>query len=193
MAWTSPRTWVVGEVVTAALMNTHVRDDLLALYPDLATSLPGSPYNDKFATLTDSLTAPTYTWTFRYISAKASNKWQYVGGTHLASVKQTLSQANITTYRYTSTLITVPRTGLYDVTLQARDTVGGGANALYTVGVNGAADDTYAVQGIAAFYYTARRSFTAADALSIAYRVRTGSIAATATDIEMRLVPVEVT
>lgn len=28
MAWTSPRTWVAGEVVTAALLNTHVRDNL---------------------------------------------------------------------------------------------------------------------------------------------------------------------
>ena len=28
MAWTAPRTWVTGEVVTAALMNTHVRDNL---------------------------------------------------------------------------------------------------------------------------------------------------------------------
>ena len=27
MSWTAPRTWVAGEVVTAALMNTHVRDD----------------------------------------------------------------------------------------------------------------------------------------------------------------------
>ena len=34
MAWTAPRTWVVGEVVTAALMNTHVRDNLLFLGDD---------------------------------------------------------------------------------------------------------------------------------------------------------------
>lgn len=27
MAWTTPRTWVVGETVTAANMNTHVRDN----------------------------------------------------------------------------------------------------------------------------------------------------------------------
>lgn len=27
MAWTTPRTWVTGEVVTASLMNTHVRDN----------------------------------------------------------------------------------------------------------------------------------------------------------------------
>ena len=31
MAYTSPRTWVTGEVVTAALMNAHIRDNLLAL------------------------------------------------------------------------------------------------------------------------------------------------------------------
>lgn len=28
MGWTSPRTWVAGETVTAAIMNTHVRDNL---------------------------------------------------------------------------------------------------------------------------------------------------------------------
>lgn len=28
MAWTTPRTWVAGETVTAAIMNTHVRDNL---------------------------------------------------------------------------------------------------------------------------------------------------------------------
>lgn len=31
MAWTSPRTWVSGEVLTAALLNTHVRDNLKAV------------------------------------------------------------------------------------------------------------------------------------------------------------------
>jgi len=29
MAWTAPRTWTTGELVTAAIMNTHVRDNLL--------------------------------------------------------------------------------------------------------------------------------------------------------------------
>jgi hypothetical protein len=31
MAWTSPRTWVAGEVATAANLNTHVRDNLKAI------------------------------------------------------------------------------------------------------------------------------------------------------------------
>ncbi len=29
MAWTAPRTWVTGEIVTAALMNSAIRDNLL--------------------------------------------------------------------------------------------------------------------------------------------------------------------
>lgn len=29
MAWTAPRTWVAAETVTAALLNTHLRDNLL--------------------------------------------------------------------------------------------------------------------------------------------------------------------
>lgn len=31
MAWTAPRTWVTGEVVTASMMNTHLRDNMNAL------------------------------------------------------------------------------------------------------------------------------------------------------------------
>jgi hypothetical protein len=31
MAWTSPRTWVSGELVTAALMNTYIKDNQTAL------------------------------------------------------------------------------------------------------------------------------------------------------------------
>ncbi len=31
MAWTSPRTWAAGETLTAALLNTHLRDNLNAI------------------------------------------------------------------------------------------------------------------------------------------------------------------
>lgn len=37
MAWTTPRTWVAGEVVTAANLNTHLRDNMLAVYPSTPT------------------------------------------------------------------------------------------------------------------------------------------------------------
>lgn len=39
MAWTAPRTWVALETVTAALFNTHLRDNLL----DLDTRVPALP------------------------------------------------------------------------------------------------------------------------------------------------------
>lgn len=46
MAWTTPRSWQVGDVVTAAWMNTYVSDDLNALaagpYCDLYATAPGS-------------------------------------------------------------------------------------------------------------------------------------------------------
>ena len=32
MPWTTPLTWAVGQLVTAAQMNIHVRDNLQALY-----------------------------------------------------------------------------------------------------------------------------------------------------------------
>lgn len=32
MAWTTPRDWTTGEVVTEAMMDTHVRDEFLYLY-----------------------------------------------------------------------------------------------------------------------------------------------------------------
>ena len=38
MAWTAPRTWVVGEVLTAALLNTHLRDNLLETAPAKVTT-----------------------------------------------------------------------------------------------------------------------------------------------------------
>lgn len=33
MAWSAPRTWVTSELVTASIMNTHVRDNFLAVFP----------------------------------------------------------------------------------------------------------------------------------------------------------------
>jgi len=32
MSWTTPRTWNAGETVTATIMNTHIRDNLNALF-----------------------------------------------------------------------------------------------------------------------------------------------------------------
>jgi hypothetical protein len=54
MAWTAPRTWVTGEIVTAALLNTHLRDNLVDL--DRRTS-PSEGYVGTIETTTST----TYT------------------------------------------------------------------------------------------------------------------------------------
>ena len=41
MPWTAPRTWVVGEVVTAANLNTELRDNMLMTEAALATTAGG--------------------------------------------------------------------------------------------------------------------------------------------------------
>lgn len=42
MSWTAPRTWVAGETVTASLINTHLRDNLLALFTP-SSGWPANP------------------------------------------------------------------------------------------------------------------------------------------------------
>ena len=54
MAWTTPRTWTDTELVTAAIMNPHIRDNLNAIGPifhirktaDESVTLNATPQND---------------------------------------------------------------------------------------------------------------------------------------------------
>lgn len=41
MAWTAPLTWTANSILTAALLNTHLRDNLKELEPHLATVVGG--------------------------------------------------------------------------------------------------------------------------------------------------------
>jgi len=41
MAWTAPRTWVAGEVVTASVMNTHINDNLDAIHTTITAGGDG--------------------------------------------------------------------------------------------------------------------------------------------------------
>ncbi len=58
MAWTTPRTWVDAEVVTAAIMNTHVRDNLTDLDARVGSSTLYTP------TLTEVVNTVTETTVF---------------------------------------------------------------------------------------------------------------------------------
>jgi len=86
----------------------------------LVTSLPVSPVDGQEIVFVDSLTAPTYHWHLRYIAAKASNKWVFVGGFPAHATNYDVMGANLssTTYVDPSTVcsLTVPLAGSYRCT-----------------------------------------------------------------------------
>lgn len=52
-----------------------------AAVPSYGTTLPASPVDGQEAILVNSITAPTYTWRFRYNAASASPyRWEFGGG-----------------------------------------------------------------------------------------------------------------
>lgn len=56
MAWTDPRTWATGELVTAALLNTHLRDNLnylLSPNNDFIKHVNGSDYTTSSTSFGD--------------------------------------------------------------------------------------------------------------------------------------------
>lgn len=56
-AWTSPRTWVAGAVVTAAQLNAHLRDNLQALLPsDVVAGTSWTPTLTQSGTVTKTVT-----------------------------------------------------------------------------------------------------------------------------------------
>jgi hypothetical protein len=60
MVWTTPRTWSTGEIVTAAQLNTHLRDDLNYLYDNRVVKIAESVLGASAASVTLSSIPGTY-------------------------------------------------------------------------------------------------------------------------------------
>lgn len=78
MAWTAPRTWVTGETVTAALMNAHVRDNLLETSAATATTAGDIVYADAANSMGSRLGILSGTGTF-LASTGSAPVWRSVG------------------------------------------------------------------------------------------------------------------
>ena len=61
--WTTPRTWAVGELVTAALMNAHVRDNMDWLKTPISASATWSSNFTTTSTTPVDITGATVTLT----------------------------------------------------------------------------------------------------------------------------------
>lgn len=96
------------------------------------TALPGSPGDGDIFVLTDSITAPTYQWMLRYVAAKSSNKWIFIGGAWRAvtvDAAETTTSTTLVNLATDGPSMTWPVSGVYD-------TVHGGISFVNT-GFNG--------------------------------------------------------
>ena len=91
MAWTTPRTWVTNEDVTATLMNTHVRDNFKAI-GDAWTS-----YTPTWAGVT---TNPTI--------GNGTNVGRYIQAGKLVSFYVTITMGSTTAYGSGAWSVTLP-------------------------------------------------------------------------------------
>lgn len=111
------------------------------------TALPGSPVDGDEFTLVDSTTAPTWSWQLRYVAAKASNKWIFVGGSPGYAEVTTNETTTSTTYVALATAgpnFAIPVAGDYLVTQGFLNQGYGAARAStwmsYDIGGTGAVD-----------------------------------------------------
>jgi len=153
--------YVKGDVVTyGGVVYGAVNDSTgqtpppaTPVYPNftplpLLTALPSSPFDGQQIILTDSLTAPTFTWLLRYVAAKASNKWVFIGGapavTEVLTSEALAGSAN--TYNAPPTAgpnWTIPVSGDYLVATSHHFTAVSGAGKgymSYDIGATGAVD-----------------------------------------------------
>lgn len=117
MPWTTPRTWVTNELVTAALLNTHLRDNLTFLFPGaLSATPPGAPGDGQLWAM-PIVPAAGIVWMFRYNPAGTTYLWEFVGGApQLALVDTEEGPLTSGAFGNLATVgpdITVPRAGQY--------------------------------------------------------------------------------
>lgn len=77
MAWTTPRTWTTNELVTKSIMDTHVRDNLLAILPAGTAS---TTYTPTWAGGSPSIGNGTLTGRYQQIGKRVHLQIVLIGG-----------------------------------------------------------------------------------------------------------------
>jgi hypothetical protein len=150
----------------------------------LVTALPGSPVDGQECIFVDSLTAPTYTWRLRYVAAKATNKWVFVGGAPAIRTVDTPEAVAAAAYGDLATVgpsFTLPVAGDYDI--QATFVTGTGSSQMtismsYAIGAAAASDAhmvsllTWNTAGLVLAASRTRRHFALAAGAAIVAKYR---------------------
>lgn len=146
-AWAAGTAYVKGDVVTKdGVVYGAVNDSTGQTPPPasfiptstpipLVTALPTTGLFDGMEVIfTDSLTAGLYFWRFRYVAARPTNKWVFVGGAPAFSQVDTNQSTTSSTYADLGTVgpdLTVPIAGLYVVEIGFAENSSTSGNNLY--------------------------------------------------------------
>lgn len=119
----------------------------------IGTALPSSASDGQLFVLTDSVTVPTWQWQLRYVAAKSSNKWVFLGGPDMVSSVSASETTTSTSYTALTTAgpsLTVPVAGDYDVQVEFNcfiDNNSAGGFMSFDVGATTALDDDALIGG----------------------------------------------
>ncbi len=154
MAWTAPRTWVTGETVTAALMNAHIRDNLLETSAATVTTAGDIAFADAANSMGSRLAigaATTHLVSTGSVPVWRASATDVDSGSAAAGPTSYTTLADVPTWGFTTEIEVTVTTGtvalvLFKATL-ANDT--GGAQTFLSYSVSGAttvaAADTHAI------------------------------------------------
>ena len=117
----------------------------------IGTTLPASPSNGDIATLVDSLTSPTYAWTFQYVAGISdAYKWVLIGGedalVELAALSNTTNAAYVDPVNGSPTF-TTPRAGIYDIGYGSQIEGQDSGAAISSLNIGGSISDNDSVRG----------------------------------------------
>ena len=119
----------------------------------IGTSLPASPYDGQPYILVDSVSAPTYRWSFQYNANSASTyKWEFIGGTAIQNQVDTQQNkavgASFGALTTAGPIVTLPRAGDYDVVFGSTILTNATADAYMSVDIGATpASVNWAVRG----------------------------------------------
>lgn len=145
MAWTTPRTYVTGEVITATILNTDIRDNLGYLKAHLddveryGTAFPttGLYTGMRFSLVITGGIAGAVVWRFiRRDDLDGTYPWHLEGGLPLFVQEDTAYTISTLTnnggwYTNGTVSISVPFSGVYSIEIDAEFDNGAGASVLY--------------------------------------------------------------
>ncbi len=138
ISWTAPKTYSVGEVLTAATMNTHVRDNLLQTAPAKAAAA-GDTFYATAANVIAPLGIGTALQNYRTNAGATAPEWftqssaiTLEGSNNTEATSASTSMAD----RLSVTGLSIAAARALLITVNWRKTSGAGANAVFEIKLN---------------------------------------------------------